>query len=255
MKLYGVINMDIVDSRLLNNRKDVQENIHEYLDVWNNKHKDILLTPITITLGDEWQIVLKNTYKGYEVINAFQSFLRKKDIYVYSGFGVGTISTSIYNDTRLMDGDCFINAREALNIAKNKNRFYNKQMNSKKNNVYFNAEDLSFKVALPSTLDSIGEVAITAGEDEDQIPTVNNIINSMIENNEILKHKVTNKQWETIQLYDKLGSYNNIVKQDETITKADISQKINGSNYSVIKNNNLNIEGLIRLYCEIKEGI
>ena len=254
MKLYGVINMDIVDSRLLSNRENVQKKIHEYLNYWNNKDKDILLTPITITLGDEWQIVIKAPCKGYEVINAFQSFLRKNDIYVYSGFGIGTISTSIYNDTRLMDGDCFIKAREALNTAKNKNRFYNKQMNSKKNNVYFNAENLSFNADLYKKLDSLGEVAITSGEAQEKIPTINNIINSMIENNEILKHKVTYKQWETIQLYEELGSYNNMVKQDESITKADISQKINGSNYSVIKNNNLNIEGLIRLYCEIKEG-
>ncbi len=101
----------------------------------------------------------------------------------------------------------------------------------------------------------LGEVAITAGENVELIPTLNNIINSMIENNEVLKHKVTNKQWEIIQLYDKLGSYNNMVKQAQSISKADISQKINGSNYFVIKNNNLSIEGLIRLYCEIKEGI
>ena len=127
-------------------------------------------------------------------------------------------------------------------------------MNSKKNNVYFNAENLSFNADLYNKLDSLGEVAITSGEIEEKIPTINNIINSMIENNEILKHKVTYKQWEIIKLYEELGSYNNMVKQDEGITKADISQKINGSNYSVIKNNNSSIEGLIRLYCEIKEG-
>lgn len=110
----------------------ISKKIHEYLDYRNNKDRGVLLTPMTITLGDEWQIILEKPNKGYEMINDFQSFLRKEGIYVYSGFGVGTISTSIYNDTRLMDGECFIKAREALNIAKNKNRFYNKQMNSKK---------------------------------------------------------------------------------------------------------------------------
>lgn len=255
MKLYGVINMDIVDSRNTSNRDYIQKKILGYLEYMNNKNSDLLLTPITMTLGDEWQIVLSKPYKGYEIINTFQTFLRKDDILVYSGFGIGTISTGIYKDTRLMDGECFIKAREALNIAKNKNRFYNKHISSKKNNVYFNADDLSFNQVFPNKTAYLGEVAITTIDNQKQILTFNKIINSMIENNEILKHKVTEKQWETIQLYDKLGSYNNMVKHGESISKADISQKINGSNYFVIKNNNLNIEGLLRLYCKIKEGI
>jgi hypothetical protein len=255
MKLYGVINMDIVNSRYLANRKVLQEKIHSYINYMNEKYKNVLLASITITLGDEWQIVIKEPHKGYKIISSFQKLLRKDGISVYSGFGIGTISTDMYEDTRIMDGECFIKAREALNIAKNKNRFYNKLINSKKNNVHFNGSDIYFNEMFFNQSFPIEEVAITSGDNvAEQKLTINNIINAMIENNEILKHKITAKQWDIIGLYEKFGSYNNVVKELETTSKADISQKINSSNYFVIKNNNLNISKLLKLYCEIKEG-
>lgn len=256
MKLYGVINMDIVNSRNLYNREILQKKIKKYLDYMNKENENLLLVPIVITLGDEWQIVLKEPYEGYKIISDFQKILRKEGIKVYSGFGIGTISTEVNEDARSMDGECFIKAREALNISKNKNRFYNKKIKSKKNNVYFNGTNISFhQVFFKDKFDPIEEVAVTSGDQmiESNL-TINNIINSMIENNEILKYKVTDKQWEMIDLYEKFSSYSNMVKESETISKADISQKINNSNYFVIRNNNLNISKLLKLYCEIKEG-
>ncbi|WP_125153804.1 SatD family protein [Clostridium rectalis] len=251
MKIFGVINIDIMDSRNLTNRKFIQNELRNYINKLNIELKDILLCPITMTLGDEWQIVLKDISKSYRVIRIFQNFLYKYNIHIYAGIGVGSISTEVYNDSRLMDGECFIKAREALNTTKNKNRFYNKKLNSTKNNIYFNAKEIGF---VNETKESfiLPEVAVTSDLSMEKQLSVNKIINSFIENNEVIKSRVTNKQLEIIQLYERLGSYNNIVKNNKDTSKADISQKLNASNYFVINNNNLIIELLLNLYLNFR---
>ncbi|WP_315116349.1 SatD family protein [uncultured Clostridium sp.] len=256
MKLFSVINMDIVASRNIKNRETIQEELIEYIKKLNIELKDILATSITFTLGDEWQIVLKQPSKSYYVVDRFQKFLKSKGINIYAGIGIGTISTSIYSDTRLMDGECFLIGREALNIAKEKNRFYSKQLNSTKNNIYFSAKNVSFlkppvKVKKSSLLE---EVAITTEQEENYNLSINKVINTLIENNEVLKSGITIKQLEIIELYEHFGSYNNIVKENPGLSKANISQKINASNYFVINNNNLIIESMLDLYCNIRKG-
>lgn len=255
MYLFSVINIDIVGSRKLKNRQVIQESLKSYIQKLNIEFKDILVAPISITLGDEWQIVLKNPNKSYYVINIFQKFLKKKNINIYAGVGIGEISTNIYEDTASMDGECFIKAREALNIVKNKNRYYNKKLNSKNNNIYFNAEGVSFINEFMKKALIFSEVALTTIEEKGYDLSINKIINTLIENNEILKHKITNKQLEIIELYEELGSYNNIIKQIPDLSKANISQKLNASNYFVINNNNFIIECLIDSYCKMRKDI
>lgn len=254
MRIFSVINIDIVGSRKLKNRAFIQEDLNKYIKELNLEFRDVLASPITFILGDEWQIVLKKPSRSYHIIDKFQRFLKKENIDIYAGIGMGTISTDVYEDTRLMDGECFVKAREALSIVKNKNRFYNKQLNSKKNNIYFNAKELPFieQYALGSS--TYKEVALTSDEDKLDGVYINKIINTLIENNEILKNKITDKQLKIIELYEELGSYNNIVKKSEDISKADISQKLNSSNYFVIDNNNYLIESLLELYCAIRKG-
>ncbi len=259
MNIYSVINMDIVKSRDIINRKDAQDSLKKFIQKINKENKDLLLAPITFTLGDEWQIVLKRPFESYRIIDKFQSFLRKYEIGIYIGIGVGKISTNIYEDTRLMDGECFIRAREALGIVKNKNRFYNENLNSKENNVYFNAEKISFE----KIYDGIREIASTSDKDywsedktnSDIIPLdINTIINTIIENTEVLKSKITGKQMKTIELYRKEGSYSNMIKKNDNISKSSISQKLNDSNYFLIESNKNVIYKLLKLYCQIREG-
>lgn len=255
MKLFAVINMDIAGSRKLKNRQVIQDNLKSYIEKLNVELKNILIAPIAITLGDEWQIVLENPSRSYYVINKFQNFLRKKNINIYAGIGIGDISTNIYEHTALMDGECFIKAREALNIAKNKNRYYNKKLNSKKNNIYFNAEEVSLVNESMKKNLMFNEVALTTNceKEKEYDLSINKVINTLIENNEVLKNKITGKQLEIIELYEELGSYNNIIKQRPDVSKADISQKLNVSNYFVISNNNFIIEALIASYCRIRK--
>ena len=60
LKIYSVINMDIVNSRKLNNRKEINIQLENYFKSLEEQYKDSLVSKITFTLGDEWQIVLRN---------------------------------------------------------------------------------------------------------------------------------------------------------------------------------------------------
>ncbi|MFD3157103.1 SatD family protein [Haloimpatiens sp. FM7330] len=253
MNIFSVINIDIVNSRKLQDRQAIQETLNNYIKEVNNTFKEDLASSITMTLGDEWQIVLKEPNKSYCIIDKFQRLLKKYNIDIYAGIGIGSISTKIYDDTRLMDGECFVKAREALNISKNNNRFYSKNLNSKKNRIYFNGENINF-INHTLTTPILREVAVTGEEESLCSLSINNIINTLIENNEVLKSKITNKQLEIIDLYEKVGSYNNIVKNRPEISKASISQKLNDANYFVINNNDFMIQSLLDLYCKIRGG-
>lgn len=76
MCIYGVVNIDMVNSRKLSNRPKVQDDLKEYIKSANLDYRDYLLAPITVTLGDEWQIVLKDPSNSYKFIELFQNFLR-----------------------------------------------------------------------------------------------------------------------------------------------------------------------------------
>ena len=165
--IYSVINMDIVHSRKIKNRIEVQNIIKNYLKSLSKKYEDKLLTPITITLGDEWQIVLKDISKSYTIITEINEFLSDYDIKTYSGIGIGSISTEVYSNSSNMDGEAFINARNAINIAKKSGD----TIKSKVNRVYLNEYSIMEK----------DEVAISLVSDGGY-PTVNirYIINALI---------------------------------------------------------------------------
>lgn len=59
MKVYSVMNIDIIDSRKIINREAFQKTLKVYLKRLSDEYTSILVAPITITLGDEWQVVLR----------------------------------------------------------------------------------------------------------------------------------------------------------------------------------------------------
>ncbi len=250
--VYSVINIDIIGSRKITNRKTVQAASIKHIEQMNRKYKTILAAPITLTLGDEIQILLKAPYKSYMIINCFQRFFDQFHLDIYAGFGTGTILTNLYDDTRRMDGPCFVNARKALEIAKTKNPFYNQYVKSKDNYVFFYSDDIPLTsdrhqhLTLSPYLFS-NEVAVT--KVEEQI-TFNQLINNLISNNEILKKKLTKKQKDIISHYEEAGSYSKMIDNNPSLTKASISQKLTASNYSQILLNNMLLEQMLYEYCQ-----
>ncbi len=270
MKLYGVVNMDIVKSRKLStdNRIKIQEKISYYIDYVNKEYSDILIAPIGFTLGDEWQLITKQPSECYNIIHRFQQLLWNDEVDIYAGIGIGYISTKIYSDTRKMDGECFLNARKAINYVKEKNSYSNKYINSKNNRVLFFIDTDKTKNFFHDYLrrqeseviweDEIALTDIyenTNWNNSYQQLNFFNLINIIIENTEVLKSKITKKQKQTYidylkhRSYRKIISYNKNNNKDESVSS--ISQKINKSEFFTIQRNHQMIEQLLRYYCEL----
>lgn len=290
MELYGVVTMDIVGSRSLEDRPKIQERLDDLIKEINKNYSQYLAVPINFTLGDEWQLVTSHPEYVYDFIHMFQQELWQLGVKFYAGIGIGSISTNLYNDSRKMDGPCFIAAREAIKICKNKPRYgrENNFIYSKSNKVFFkhfagqgylnsnrtNDYEFIFYNALQKTSGfefhkQNSEAAITSDincekgqystllfsdnyrEDKElELYALESIINLTIENNEILKDKMTPKQKEIYKQYFNAGSYRKIA--DENIRSiSSISQSLNAAEYYTIQRNHNMVRLLVSNYCKL----
>ncbi|MCF8242438.1 MAG: SatD family protein [Melioribacteraceae bacterium] len=118
MKKLALI-ADIVESRNIGDRKKLQTKLKRKLTSINRKSESIL-SPLTITLGDEFQ----GLYKNADVIflNIFEILLAIYPVKVRFSLGVGEISTVINKENAIgMDGEAFYIAREKMNKLKEDN--------------------------------------------------------------------------------------------------------------------------------------
>lgn len=293
MELYGVVTMDLVGSRSLENRPQIQEQLGKLIEQINQNHNEFLVAPINFTVGDEWQLVTNHPDKAYDFIHLFQQELWQIGVKFYAGVGIGRISTNLNSDTRRMDGPCFIAAREAIDISKTKPR-YGRGRNyiySKSSKIFFkHFTEKSFSNINKNTYDDFAvydllgktqgvelrkhntEAAVTSevdyeknqynsfllsNDNELKLYALEAIINLTIENNEILKDKMTAKQKEIYKQYFNAGSYRKIA--DENIRSiSSISQSLNTAEYYTIQRNHAMVGMLINDYCELlrrKDGL
>lgn len=250
--------MDIVSSRKINRdlRKKIQHKLIQHIEYINKKYKDILVTPVELTLGDEWQLVTDKPEESYNLIHEFQKLIWKDDFQFYAGIGIGTLSTDIYKDTRKMDGECFVNARRAIEIVKN-NSYTHKYIHSKNNRVFFYSSNIENNISyLHLNNSNLKEVAAT-NNDEIEIDNninISNLINTIIENNEILINRMTKKQQEVYLDYIELGTYRKIIEKNTKETIGGISQKLNNAEFFTIQQNYKMIEGLLKYYCDLRRS-
>ncbi len=113
--MYYAIIGDMVASRELANRAEVQRQLKRVLNEINESREGIA-AKFTLTLGDEFQGLIE-AGSGYTPIHA--AIAIKNAIYpakVRIGIGIGTMSTDIDPNFALgADGEAFHNARKALN--------------------------------------------------------------------------------------------------------------------------------------------
>lgn len=256
MDLYGVVNMDIVASRNMKEREKFQNILLGFIDHMNKQHQDILVAPICLILGDEWQFILREPSMCYDLVHEFQRMLWQHEVQAYAGIGIGNISTQIYDDPRMMDGPCFIMARRALGIAK---RTIRTEVKYSKQSKVFLCVDQDFDCLELSSLrinkQAIQEVAI-ASEDNDFREDkfiLGPLVNLFIENNEILKSTMTPKQRAMYVRYAEHKSYRKILEFNEGMgTIGGISQKINNAEYFTIQRNHEMVKSIIQTYCMIR---
>ena len=112
---------DIKSSRLLDNREEIQYLLIDSLKKCNLKFKAYIASPFIITLGDEWQGLLKENAPYLDIINYFKSQL-PSNIHFYTGLGIGEITINNFELTvNQLDGPSFHLARKALKYAKKNN--------------------------------------------------------------------------------------------------------------------------------------
>ena len=272
MNIYCVANMDIVGSRRVKDREQLQNNLNSYIEQLNRKYSDILVAPITITLGDEWQFIINKPSKAYSLIHEFQQLLWRDNVELYAGIGIGELSTLVSDDVRKMDGPCFHAARDAFKIIKETNKLKSKYSISKLNRVFllsrsspnnnFKSDILDFYYNIETNYSwpAYQEIAISR-ETEDVcanrlLPNnkliLERTINLIIENNEILKSKMTHKQKKVYVAYMKLRSYRKVVEVLENTTRetiGGISQKLNSASYFTIQRNQQVVSLLLDTFC------
>jgi hypothetical protein len=114
---------DIVSSQKIKNRKEVQKKLQALFRSINKNNKNII-SPYTITLGDEFQAVFSRA--DFVFKNLWEILFTVFPVKVRFSFGIGDITTSINTTQAIgMDGPAFYNAREGLNELKQVSFLFN----------------------------------------------------------------------------------------------------------------------------------
>ncbi|HCW04197.1 MAG TPA: hypothetical protein DGK91_06510 [Clostridium sp.] len=116
-----------------------------FVKVIESIYSQEIVSDISFTLGDEWQLITDKPQNCYRIVHDFQKLLWQDKLNIYAGIGIGELKTKIYKDTRRMDGPCFYMARDAIKIAKEGPKKKNSPIQSKLNRVYLKsvAKDLN----------------------------------------------------------------------------------------------------------------
>lgn len=116
--LYVAVIGDIVKSRQLVNRNEVQLLFQSLLEKINNEYSQAIASKFLITLGDEFQGLLTPDAPVYEIISSIMESVHP--VQVRFGLGFGALSTHLSETALGMDGPVFYFARDALNTARSR---------------------------------------------------------------------------------------------------------------------------------------
>ncbi len=112
--MYVVLTCDIVHSREITNRLEVQETLKSVINQINLDYSERIISPFVIVWGDSFQGVLKELKNFYSI---FERLEEELPFNFRCGIGIGTISTTISKNSMEMDGPAFYRSRGALEIA------------------------------------------------------------------------------------------------------------------------------------------
>ncbi len=120
MKYLAIIG-DIVDSRRIRNRANVQLEFEAALDQINKQYKTAIASGFLITLGDEFQGLLSNPESFLQIVLLLER--RLTPVHLRYGIGWGSLETPIRATSLGMDGPCFHMARDSVIKAKEESRW------------------------------------------------------------------------------------------------------------------------------------
>ena len=106
---------DIIKSKSISNRQKTQQELRARLGLLNQRHEALLASKFTITLGDEFQGVFKDSTGLFRILDEIIFPLRP--ISFRFGLGIGRLTTEIDPFTSIgADGPAYWKAREAIDF-------------------------------------------------------------------------------------------------------------------------------------------
>ena len=117
--VYIALIGDIIKSRSINNRNEIQLILENILAGVNAEYEQFIAAKFLVTIGDEFQGLLKPSAPVYEIVGYIVESLFP--IQIRFGIGLGVITTPIKDIALGMDGPAFYFARESLKIAHERN--------------------------------------------------------------------------------------------------------------------------------------
>lgn len=110
--MYFAVIGDIINSKKLPDRFAVQEKLTEILGKFNEMHEEDLASNFIITIGDEFQGLLKTGDHILEIIDKINILM--DPVQIRFGIGIGEIKTRINKLSIGADGPAYWHAREAI---------------------------------------------------------------------------------------------------------------------------------------------
>ena len=125
--MYLALIADVIDSKMVQERLDLQKQVEKTLQKMNEIFGDYLASRFTLTLGDEFQALLKVDAPVFQIIDTLRSELNPTQLRF--GIGFGEIVTAIDPLQSVgADGPAYWNARAAINFVHQKNDYGNTQI-------------------------------------------------------------------------------------------------------------------------------
>ena len=125
--MYLALIADVIDSKMVQERLDLQKQVEKTLQKMNELFGDYLASRFTLTLGDEFQALLKVDAPVFQIIDTLRSELTPTQLRF--GIGLGEIVTDIDPLQSIgADGPAYWNARAAINLVHQKNDYGNTQI-------------------------------------------------------------------------------------------------------------------------------
>ena len=125
--MYLALIADVIDSKMVQERLDLQKQVGKTLQKMNELFGDYLASRFTLTLGDEFQALLKVDAPIFQIIDTVRSELTPTQLRF--GIGLGEIVTAIDPLQSVgADGPAYWNARAAINFVHQKNDYGNTQI-------------------------------------------------------------------------------------------------------------------------------
>jgi hypothetical protein len=123
MKKIALIG-DIVSSKKITDRDKTQEKLQSILNRLNSKKDTHLISPYTITLGDEFQALFNQADDLFlDTLLILQAIYPEK---IRFSYGIGTIETKINQEYAIgMDGPAFHDARKGIEELKKTSYLFN----------------------------------------------------------------------------------------------------------------------------------